>query len=928
VPRFFGRQGELATLRALCVSALAGGGPAAGIVHGEAGAGKTRLLAETLGDGPPAEIVRLSGYEPERRIPLSAARDLLRRLADASEHGRAVEALAFDPSAGDIEAVRLFEAASRALGSLGPAVVLADDLQWADELSVALLNYLVRTAEPVGIPLAVLAAGRPSPTVRALTESLRRAIGDPGRISVVSLGPLDREAGVLLARDLAPGLDESGAAELWRRGRGSPFWLEVLAKAENLEADVDAVVEERLRATGPDAAALLVLLALAGRPLTAEDAADVQGWPAARAASAADQLILRDLAADREGALEVSHDVIREAVVRQVPTDRARRVHGRLATWLEERAKDEDRMLLEALEHRIDAGESPVDLAVRLVLSPRRRLLGRGGMERLSVIADEAPLGPTSLDLREGVAVLASELGEHEAALTRWAMLASLPEDATRAARAAIGASEAALQLGRREEAWRYLERARALAPEDPLLAAAADAQESAIHRWLEHRPQEAWASAERALATVRALVRDGGTVRRGEERVRRTLLRALLVSADAALMLHDPEAALALCEELAAVSAGIDERTRLRALSESAVALRFLGRNRDAAPRLQQAWEEARRRVLPQATLEVGATYAAVLRSLARLAEAEAVVRECLLLGRRLGEFSPARAFGITIPALVELSRGDWRGAVEDLRERAAAEQDPHDRMHAHLEGASALARLEPEHAQGDVRLGVAAALADAQAAGCRRCLAEVTVRAGEALARVGDLEAARKLVEQAEIPESDRRLRWALARAKAALGDGGEEPLNQLIEQARDQGLELEALWTQLDLGAALSSTDRTQAAEVLRDAGARAEGVGARTEQLVAERMLRSLGVRTWRRGAAAAREGGVLGRLTEREREVARLVAAGASNPEIASALFLSRKTVERHVSNILAKAGVRNRAEFAAAIAESDPTRSR
>jgi DNA-binding NarL/FixJ family response regulator len=47
----------------------------------------------------------------------------------------------------------------------------------------------------------------------------------------------------------------------------------------------------------------------------------------------------------------------------------------------------------------------------------------------------------------------------------------------------------------------------------------------------------------------------------------------------------------------------------------------------------------------------------------------------------------------------------------------------------------------------------------------------------------------------------------------------------------------------------------------------------------------------------------------------------MVSAGASNPEIAAALFLSRKTIERHVSNILAKLGLRNRAELAGYTAE-------
>ena len=57
------------------------------------------------------------------------------------------------------------------------------------------------------------------------------------------------------------------------------------------------------------------------------------------------------------------------------------------------------------------------------------------------------------------------------------------------------------------------------------------------------------------------------------------------------------------------------------------------------------------------------------------------------------------------------------------------------------------------------------------------------------------------------------------------------------------------------------------------------------------------------------------------LTEREQEIAALIAAGASNPEIAQELFLSRKTIERHVSNVLKKVGARNRAELAAKVAE-------
>jgi DNA-binding NarL/FixJ family response regulator len=53
------------------------------------------------------------------------------------------------------------------------------------------------------------------------------------------------------------------------------------------------------------------------------------------------------------------------------------------------------------------------------------------------------------------------------------------------------------------------------------------------------------------------------------------------------------------------------------------------------------------------------------------------------------------------------------------------------------------------------------------------------------------------------------------------------------------------------------------------------------------------------------------------LTAREFEVLRLVAAGRSNPEIASELFISTKTASVHVSNILGRLGVASRGEAAA-----------
>jgi DNA-binding CsgD family transcriptional regulator len=59
------------------------------------------------------------------------------------------------------------------------------------------------------------------------------------------------------------------------------------------------------------------------------------------------------------------------------------------------------------------------------------------------------------------------------------------------------------------------------------------------------------------------------------------------------------------------------------------------------------------------------------------------------------------------------------------------------------------------------------------------------------------------------------------------------------------------------------------------------------------------------------------------LTPSERRVAELVAAGQSNKQVATALFISPKTVEGHLANVFAKLGVRSRAELARKVASEE-----
>ena len=114
------------------------------------------------------------------------------------------------------------------MSQLGPTLLTLDDVQWADELSVALCLYLLRAAASASQPLLVVVAGRDTPAIAALDEAVRHAL-DSDIVVSIALQPLDRDAGLTLLRELAPDLSPADAVEVWRLAAGSPFWLHALA---------------------------------------------------------------------------------------------------------------------------------------------------------------------------------------------------------------------------------------------------------------------------------------------------------------------------------------------------------------------------------------------------------------------------------------------------------------------------------------------------------------------------------------------------------------------------------------------------------------------------------------------------------------------------------------------------------------------------
>jgi DNA-binding NarL/FixJ family response regulator len=225
---------------------------------------------------------------------------------------------------------------------------------------------------------------------------------------------------------------------------------------------------------------------------------------------------------------------------------------------------------------------------------------------------------------------------------------------------------------------------------------------------------------------------------------------------------------------------------------------------------------------------------------------------------------------------AAVHLARGETAVAA-DLLERALAEVDP-----GSTTAASLLALLTDAH--------LAAGALDAATASAELLATCAAAQGGDYLRAVA-----------------------ALARGRVCLASGDGDPsacLREALAGFSRAQAPVEMARSRLQLAEALL-TDRPEVAMAEARAALRIfERLQAARDADAAAAVLRALGARP-----AVARPGG--GALTGREAEVLELLGQGLSNPEISERLYISRKTVEHHVGNILAKLGLRSRAEAAA-----------
>jgi len=924
---FFGRTHELELVRGAMARARREQRPTVVVVDGEPGVGKSRLIDEASRNVR-ADRVAVSAYEPEMSLPFSLGHDLTRALARSSGAAGQIlgPILAPQPGGPRPDWSSVFEAAHRAAGVGDSLLITVDDFQWSDERSTALIHYLVRGAQADGDPLALVVGGRRSTVVSALVASLQRLLGDC--LTRVTLGPLDRDSATALAIAVNPALGPQAAAAVADRSGGSPFWCEFLAEARDVDADVARIVADRLSAAGTDAAVLFETIALLGRHARVEDLIAIRGWPVARLRAARAELMATGLVVEEVGALRIVHDLVRAAVDAQLPDERRRDIHARVASWLEGAAGENVTLLLRASEAKNRAGLDHLPLTLRIVRSPMRRLVGLDGLRSMVALIDSVPAGtPYERELQGELATLAAELGQHGLAMERWARIADRLGTPRDRARAWLGASDAAQQLERTEDARAHLERARSAGSDDPVLLLELQAADAAITRWLEHRPQESGSVTIAALDGARALAASTGPTETLEPRFQSAYERILVLACVDAMQANEPEDMLPLVEELTRVAAGAGIEASLQASLRRGSALMLLGHLAEAEEQLAAAWLEARRAFLPGIALDIGSWLTNTRYLRGRLIEAQEVAEECEALAERIGEPSRPAMRTRMWRLIAMISSGDRGAALAGLQALCDGERDPHHRIPLHQAIACWRSRLDGAASADEVHARIAAGRRDVAEARCARCGLEFTRAATESLARVGAVaEAVRWFAEAEQAPPRGDLQVWDHLRARAALaaaGRGDRVWLQEAVDMADRLGMPIESIWARTSMARVQAAEgDQAGAETTLRDAAAVAEETGAATDRAHIDQLLRQLGIRTWRRGPRRRASGDLSG-LSEREREIANLIAGGASNPDIAGTLFLSRKTVERHVSSILGKLEVKNRAQLAARMAAGD-----
>ncbi|MEO3789099.1 AAA family ATPase [Nonomuraea sp. B10E15] len=908
VPVLRGRGEEERALLRLLDGARSGSGGALLLV-GAPGMGKTALLdlaaAHAARD---FRVLRVAGVEPESRLPYAGLHGLLRPVAAHAAalpqaQGRALaEAMESGTQAGLALPAAVLGLLS-AVATRRPVLACVDDAHLLDPASREVLAFVARRVshEPVALLFTTRAEGMDGVPVRVLgglDEVAVRELADdlaPGRIAGDLLAALDQIArgNPLALAELIGGLTPDHCAGLavppTALPRGGRLWHEHAGRLAALPEDTRRLLLLIAADPGLDVATL-IRAARPGCALTSLEPAERAG--------------LLHTAGDR---YDFDDPAVRAVAYHSAPLARRRHAHRVLATLLEEQHAETPEVRLRGTWHRACTLDEPAG-------RDTERLAGELAAAALEArpSGDGRPCGPEPYLALER----AAELTGHG------------PAKAERLAAAARHAWIA----GRPQVARALLARLRSLTAPDEVRG-----RVQLLHGSLELLRGETGSAREELLAAAARLLTSHRTLG----------VRALVRAADASYRAGDNRAFIAIARQAAALRRP-DDAAPAQLMFEylAGMASTFSGSHQEAAGPLRRVVELAGS-VRDPAVL-VWACVASLL-----LGEDATAHR----LSARAVEAARVRGAASAVPQLLEymIYPEIWMGryasvattAAEGLR--LAQDTGQLNTAAQHLAWLAMTAAVEGDRETCRVRADAAIELADAHELGIAgaigtwalACLdlaagrpagAAARLRADrrnnhvvirvmatphfiEASARTGDREraaAALRVLDRWVGSTRSPDLRALVARCRALLAAPGEA--DELFREALDlhgQGVcEFESARTRLLYGSALRRDRRPGAArnhlhaalETFERHGARLWTEQARTELRASGDPVRLTRPDTTRQ-------------LTAQQMRIARMVAEGATNKEVAERLFLSRRTVEHHLRNIFDRLGVRSRVEL-------------
>ena len=953
-PVLVGRDEEVRHLDAALGAAAAGRG-AAVLITGEAGVGKSRLVRETARKAQALGIAVLTGRAVATDVP-TAFRPFAEALASAGRAGRLPdlpERPALAPfrsalgrlvpewreprrAAGDDSLVFLGEAVLRLLSALsGEAgcLLILEDLHWADRETLALLEYVADNCAAERL----LCLGTLRAEEEAAAAGLAGVLEARGSAVVLPLGRLDAAATdqMTLACVGASSLPDAVRSLVADRAEGLPFLVEevlagLIGDGSLAERDghwqlsdiggtgvpvtfADAV-RRRLEGMAASSRRVIDAAAVLGRRFDWQILGPVAGLPDAAVAAALRQAVgLQLVVADGEG-FRFRHALTHEAVLAgMLPPERSL-LAGQALAALEAAHPD-----LPGTRCVLGAGLAEVSgnraRAAELLLEAGRRDLAVGALSSAeqTLTRADALAGPGDPALHGQAGAALTEVfalsGQVDRAIAMGnALLARFggqPEPG-RVAALHLGIARAAIAGGRWTDAAESVEVARGCAGADTAQADACAAQ-VAVGRGDLARAGELAAAAlaaaqHRGLPEVacEALEVAGRVARQRDlDAAERAFTRAATVAGAHGLRLWQARALheLGTIDQLRTESVERLEQARELAAAEGALAL--------------------------TATLDL--QIAAGLNKQFRAAEALAAARRSAEASRRfrLATLPMALIFQATAHA-IRGERQDMEARIAEATELAPDDPDVLGCAEGHCRATLALVAEQPGEAYERMAAGAGLLLSSPATIappflGMWPLLAALLGHdAASAAARVRAAHGTRHLVvgsllRYAEAILAGREGRAQEAEAAFAAADGEMGPLVTWYRQYARRVAAQAAL-----------ADGWGQPAGWLREAE---DYFAARGDDAVAAAcrgLLREAGAPVPRRRAGAAPVPGRLRALgvTEREADVLRLVARGLSNREIAGAMFLSPRTVEKHVERLLAKTGVR-RAELATYGADLD-----